>query len=205
MIQTRLVAALALALPLPATAQDVQVGSAQYQRHSAAVFFYQKTATTFDVYGQCEVTYGAPRWTKDHRAVLAAASKGQRLRLGKDGWTVLDTNVALRVGEQVIPAGVHYLALEAAGEGAVHLLVLDAAAVRKRKLFASMTAATDGGVAIPLHSVPPPETGRPSVEFLVIAWQQAKAGGQEVELILRWGDLEYRVALQPVLDGSKAG
>lgn len=193
------------ALRLPA--QDaVEVGAATYERKASAVFFYQRTAETFDVFGQCEVTYGAPQWHDDYPQQLAAAPKGQRLRLGRDGWTVLDTNVALRVGDVTIPAGVYYLAVETCGEGALNLLMLDAAVVRKRKLFASMTATTEGGVAVPLRVVPEDDDApREKVERLAMRWQRVAAGGNDVELVLRWGKLEFRAALSPVLDGTKAG
>lgn len=195
----------ALALALTTAAQQVQVGAASYARHSSAVFFYAKTDKAFDVFGQCEVTYGAPRWSAAHGEALAKATAGTRLRLGKDGWTLLDTNVALLADKRTIPAGCHYLAIEARGDGELALLVLDAAAVRKRKLFASLTEQTKGGTAIPLRRIAAPEGGREAAAELGIGWQRKAKDSNDVELVLRFGDREYRATLTPALDGKKAG
>lgn len=64
--------------------------------------------------GRISVEHGKPQWDVmlDDPAAFDAASVGKLWRLGNNKWTVLDTQLELRFGDQTVEPGIYYLVLD---------------------------------------------------------------------------------------------
>lgn len=124
-----------------AAAQIQTLGTGEpVSRLSSRVFYWdaEKSAPA----GQIVVNYGSPEWKSEYNE--PEKTHGKFVRLGKDFWTVLDTNVKLKVGTQVIPAGGYFLAVHRSDDGAKwSLVLLDPAKVRQHHMDAFQTEGMD--------------------------------------------------------------
>ena len=89
--------------------------------------------------GEFSIHYGRPVWKKEYEdaAKFDGMTKGKTWRLGKDFWTVLDTNLPLKIGEKEIASGSYYLGLFRSADGATwSLAFIDPAKARVAHLDA---------------------------------------------------------------------
>src|SRR2546425_5669783 len=70
--------------------------------------------------GEFAIDYGRPVWKKDYddSAKFDGMTNGKTWRLGKDFWTVLDTNLPLRIAGKEVAPGTYYLGLFRSADGA---------------------------------------------------------------------------------------
>lgn len=126
--------------------KDVEIGTADHERRSTAAFFFRSTKTSFDVFGQFEVTYGRPVWKAEFGEAIEQAKSGTRFRLGNNFFATLDTSCRVDVGGATLKPGLYYLALKRRGAEQMSLVFLDPVEIRRKKLNASQSADIEGGV-----------------------------------------------------------
>ena len=130
--------------------------------------------------GEFTVAYSAPAWTEKLAAQVDGVTAGQRVRLGKDQWTSLDTNIDLTIGGVGVPAGYYYLAMEKT-EAGWDLIAMEAGRIMKQCTDPFMTAQTTGGIVIPMaYAEEEEEEDELSIEFI-------SADKQAVELEILFG------------------
>ena len=82
------------------------------------------------------VDFGRHVWNKalDDPARFDAMTKGKVWRLGNDYWTILDTNLPLRIGERNISVGLWYLGLHRSDDGSTwSLAFIDPVKARRNR------------------------------------------------------------------------
>ncbi len=125
----------------------VQSGERQFSR----VLFFDEKDGKPSVPCQYSLQWSAPEWRGEHQKALDASPVGTRLRLGKDAWSVLDTNRPLVIGGTKVPAGIYYLALEKTAAKKLAMVLLDPVAIHKAQLDPFQTDQTKGGLVVPLE------------------------------------------------------
>lgn len=116
----------------------------------------ERGATTLVFFGEMPlgmvgIQYGRPAWSDDYDARLNEV-RGQDLRLGKDNWTTMNTDVDLTLADESIPAGVYFLGLRCDDEGEFQLLAFEASAATARKAVPFIPPQWgDADVVIPLE------------------------------------------------------
>jgi hypothetical protein len=102
--------------------------------------------------GEYSIQYGKPAWKPEYDQNFEKMTRGQRMRLGKDWWTSLETFGPLTFGEKTeLAEGSWFLALECSAKGEWSLVALDPAPLRKSRMDAFATAKTTGGTMIPMQ------------------------------------------------------
>src|SRR5918911_4533013 len=87
--------------------------------------------------GELTINFGRPVWKKEYEdsAAFGLATKGRIWRLGDNYWTVLDTNVPIKIAGRDVPIGLWYLGLYRAPDGSSwSLAFIDPAKARKTRL-----------------------------------------------------------------------
>ena len=192
-----LVLAAAMLLPAFSVAQ-IQSLAEETERKCARVLLYDSSAQGVTVHGVIQVDYGAPRWKPEYGDLLRGAKPGTRMRLGKDGWASLETNVPLVCGGTKIAVGRYYLALEIAEKGGdCNLVLLDPAVIRRDKIRAARTEQTRGGLEVPLQRIEPVDDEH--VERLRIRLRGGESDATVLTLEMRWGSLQQNLVLQAVI------
>ena len=97
------------------------------------------------------VTWSAPQWKADYdKPGMLDRFKGQNVRLGKNWWTSLDTNVPLEISGKKLPAGAYFLGLHYTKDGEFHLVALDAKNAMQNSYMPWIGDQWKGGTHIPL-------------------------------------------------------
>lgn len=113
------------------------------------------------------IEFGKPAWKAEYDKGFDKLSRGNRLRLGCDYWTTLDTWNALTIGDKEVKAGEYFLGLECSKEGQWSLVLLDPEPLRKQRFDAFSTAQTKGGQLVPMqHSEVKESADKLSIRFL---------------------------------------
>src|SRR5262249_54069495 len=96
--------------------------------------------------GQFAIDYGRPVWKKDYEdsAKFDSITKGQVWRLGSNFWTVLDTDMPIKISGKTVPVGSCYLGLKRSGAGAALTLAFVSSAEVKGALLASPARGSGG-------------------------------------------------------------
>lgn len=180
-----LAATLASSISLSA---QVQVFDGQPEARSLSRIFYYSQDGGFTPKGQIFMGHGVPMWNEKHDAELAGmlaakSEKPMRWRFGSGAWTTLDSNVDLEFGDVKVPAGHYYAVLELTTDKKIHLVLLDPAKLRAKKMDAFQAAQTTGGIHIPLEWT----KGEQSVEKFAIALKADKAKPAKFSITVRWG------------------
>jgi hypothetical protein len=149
--------------------------------------------------GEFSVHYGRPVWKKEYEdaAKFDGMTKGKVWRFGKDFWTVLDTNLPLKVGGKEVPVGSYYLGLFRSGdETGWSLAFIDPSKVRAARLDAFEINRAPILFKVPMTEEKP--SGSPA-EKLIVKFSYQKANFRDVTLRLSWGKLQLKVSIQVVL------
>lgn len=197
---SRVFVAAACLLPI-AAAQDakVQSGGGASERQAASMFFYSQTKNSFEFHGQMELTYGAPAWKDEYADALETARPGQRFRIGSNFWATLDVNVAFVAGGKTFEAGMYYLALEVTAPNEAALVFLDAAEMRRKKIYSSLTEDTKEGVLAKLEWKENEELAK-RLKLALVAEDQAHP--ENVVLVMRFGHQEFRLPMTAKLEAK---
>ncbi len=73
--------------------------------------------------GEVVVSYGRPPWKAQYSEQLDQLTRGKMWRMGDNYWTLLDTNLPLRVGGVPVAVGLYYLAVARSEDGSTWELV----------------------------------------------------------------------------------
>lgn len=160
-------------------AQLVTFGGAG-ERKSSSVYYWDKGSNKF--VGGYTFTYGSPVWKAEYDKMVAGKESGS-MRLGKDDWAQLDSNVALTIGGTKIPAGQWYLGLRR-DENKFFLMVMSAAVLREKKIPAWMTATIRATINAPLTY----EKVDKAAKTLVISAVARKDDVAKAAFTLHWGN-----------------
>lgn len=143
--------------------------------------------------GEFSIHYGRPVWKKEYEdtAKFDGMTNGKTWRLGKDFWTVFDTNLPLRIAEKEVPVGSYYLGLFRSADGSGwSLAFIDASKARAARLDAF-----EINKAPILFKTPMTEDKAASspAEKLTVKFSYQKANPREVTLRISWGNFNYKL------------
>jgi len=139
--------------------------------------------------GEVAIDYGRPKWKAEYEAAGAfdQMTKGKTWRMGKDLWTILDTNLPLKIGSQTIAPGSYYLGVHRSADGATWSLgFIDPAKARSMKLDAFEIEKATLLFKVPLSF----KTTTAANDALSISLSTAKDDMKNVTLRIAWGKFE---------------
>ena len=93
--------------------------------------------------GELAINYGRPVWKAEYAdpATFDQMTKGRVWRMGNNFWTVLDTNLPLRIAGKDIAVGAYYLGVHRSGDGDTwSLAFMDPVKIRRARLDAAEIA-----------------------------------------------------------------
>ena len=171
----------------------VAFGAASPERGSARVGYWDSGKNTGA--GGFFIDYGRPVWKKayDDPANLDKITKGVVWRLGSDYWTVLDSNLPLKISGKDIPPGIWYLGVHRSQDGAEwNLVFIDPASVRATRLDPSQIDKAPIALRVPLKIEP---TDQPA-EKLTITLTVPKSNPKESVMRITWGKLQLAASIE---------
>ncbi|HYP29001.1 MAG TPA: DUF2911 domain-containing protein [Blastocatellia bacterium] len=188
----------ALLLAGAANAQEkkpaiIAFGSDSLERGTVRLGYWNREKNTGA--GGFFIDYGKPVWKKDYEdpAKFDAMTRGKVWRLGSEYWTVLDTNIPLRVSETTVPPGQWYLGLHRSQDGAQWSLVfIDPSKVRGLQLDPSEINRAPIEHRAAMTSEP---AGEPA-EKLTLTLDVPKTDLRQSQLKISWGKLQLKAPVQ---------
>jgi len=138
--------------------------------------------------GQFAIDYGRPGWKKeyDDTAKFDAMTRGKIWRLGSNFWTVLDTNIPLRIAGREVAPGSYYLGLERSQDGGSWQLVfIDPANARSMHLDAYQIQRAPVLFRAPMTVE---QVGEPA-DKLTVKLSYTRERIRDVRLSIAWGRL----------------
>ncbi len=198
MVSGNLILVLAISFCSAANAQQKisAFGSDTLERGTVRVGYWNAEKNTGA--GGFFIVYGKPVWKKDYEdaAKFDAATRGQVWRMGSDYWTVLDTNIPLRISGVSVPVGQWYLGLERSQDGSKwNLVFIDAAKVRMTKLDPSEI----GKAKIEFKAAMTLEQSTELAEKLTMTADVPKTDLKQSRLTISWGRLRLSAPVEASL------
>src|SRR5215510_5651282 len=145
------------------------------------------------------VDFGRPVWKKEYDDAIrfALATKGKVWRLGNDYWTILDSNVPIKIAGRDIPIGLWYLGLDRSADGKTWALAFIDPVKARRGRHDGFTMET-----VPVEFKVPMTTGQTSglTEKLTMTLTAAKEDIRKVTLRISWGRVELMAPIQVGLE-----
>jgi len=182
------VGAIGLVFGPSASAQLAAFGGGEPQARSLVRVFYWDEGKNMSP-GQVAIHYGRPVWKEEYSDPVKfdEMTKGKNVRLGKDYWTTLDTNVALKIGDRSVSPGEYFLAASRTADGkAWELLFIDSAKARQQKMDAFQS-----DVAPVLYKVPLTVSEEQDLEKnLLILLGKDEKNPMKLTLTIRWGNMK---------------
>ncbi len=131
------------------------------------------------------VAYSTVPWKPElaEPGALQAAAEETRWRIGKNFWTTIETDRALRAGAHWAPAGRYYASVDYTADAGWQLCLHDPATVRNRSLDAYWAADAPVDHRVPLRL----ESGAPLVEQLSLALRRVNVHPRAAALEIAWG------------------
>jgi Protein of unknown function (DUF2911) len=149
--------------------------------------------------GAITVDFGRPVWRKEYEESgrFDAMTKGKVWRLGNNYWTVLDSNLPIKVAGRDIPIGLWYLGLDRSADGKTWSLAFIDPVKARRGRHDGFTMET-----VPIEFKVPMTTAQPAglAEKLTMTLTAAKEDMKKVTLRIAWGRLELTAPVQVVLE-----
>jgi hypothetical protein len=145
------------------------------------------------------IDFGRPVWKKEYDDPLGfdLATKGKVWRLGNDYWTILDSNVPIKIAGRDIPIGLWYLGLHRSDDGSSwSLAFIDPVKARRSRLdpFAMDTVPID--FKVPMTA----EQSSGTTEKLNLILSAQKEDIKNVTLRISWGRLQLMAPMQVLLN-----
>jgi hypothetical protein len=145
--------------------------------------------------GQFAIDYGRPVWKKDYEdtAKFDSMTRGQVWRLGSNFWTVLETDMPIKISGKTVPVGSWYLGLKRSSDGAAWTLAF----ISPSKVKAALLDASEIGKA-PVDFEVPMTFGKAddTKEKLVIDLIIDKANIYQPSLTIGWGTFKLSAPIQ---------
>ena len=149
--------------------------------------------------GAITVEFGRPAWRKEYEESgrFDAMTKGKVWRLGNNYWTILDSNLPIKVAGRDIPIGLWYLGLDRSPDGKTWSLAFIDPVKARRGRHDGFTMET-----VPVEFKVPMTTAQPAglTEKLTMTPTAAKEDMKKVTLRVAWGRLELTAPIQVVLE-----
>ncbi len=131
---------LTLAMSVVALAQEPKptygaFGGKPDERGSTRLLFVNQEKRS--IVGEFAINYGRPAWKKEYEdaAAFDKMTRGKTWRMGDNFWTVLDTNLPLKIAGKDIAPGMWYLGLHRSEDGSQwSLAFIDPAKARAAKI-----------------------------------------------------------------------
>lgn len=166
------------------------------QRAFARILYtIRGTAGSATYPGEFIVSYGQPAWKPEYNdpATFDQMTKGRVWRMGDNFWTLLDTNLPLRINGKEIPPGEYYLGAHRSEDGNTwSLAFLDPLKVRKARLDAAEIAKAPVDFMVPMTFQKKEE----SSEKLTITLEHPKDDLMNVTFKAAWGTFQLTTAIQ---------
>ncbi len=165
------------------------------QRASARVLYANRADNTFP--GQLSISYGQPEWKSEYEdpTTFDQMTKGRVWRMGNNFWTVLDTNLPLRIAGKDIAVGAYYLGVHRAEDGDTwSLAFMDPTKIRRARLDASEIAKATIDFTVPMTFSKAEETA----EKLAISLVSQKDAVENVTLKVVWGNFQLTTPIQVI-------
>lgn len=163
------------------------------QRASARVLYMNQATNTFP--GQFAIHYGQPVWKAEYEdlGLFDKMTRGQVWRMGNNFWTVLDTNLPLKISGRNIEVGSYYLGIHRSQDGdSWSLAFMNPETIREDRLDASEIAKATVDFMVPMsHS----DTAE-NVEDLMITLEYPKENPTDVTLKVAWGSLQLTAPIE---------
>ncbi|HYR92097.1 MAG TPA: DUF2911 domain-containing protein [Terriglobia bacterium] len=145
------------------------------------------------------VDFGRPVWNKgyDDPVRFGLATKGKVWRLGSDYWTILDSNVPIKMAGRDIPTGLWYLGLYRSDDGSSwSLAFIDPVKARRSRLdpFAMNTVPVE--FKVPMTA----EQAAGTTEKLTLSLSAQEENMKNVTLRIMWGRLQLMAPVQVLLE-----
>ena len=149
--------------------------------------------------GAVTVEFGRPVWRKEYEESgrFDAMTKGKVWRLGNNYWTILDSNLPIKVAGRDIPIGLWYLGLDRSPDGKTWSLAFIDPVKARRGRHDGFTMET-----VPVEFKVPMTTAQPAglTEKLTMTLTAAKEDMKKVTLRIAWGKVELTAPIQVVLE-----
>jgi hypothetical protein len=150
--------------------------------------------------GAITVDFGRPVWRKEYEESgrFDAMTKGKVWRLGNNYWTVLDSNLPIKVAGRDIPIGLWYLGLDRSADGKTWSLAFIDPVKARRGRHDGFTMET-----VPVEfKVPMTSAAQPAgvTDKLTMTLTAAKEDMKKVTLRIAWGRVELTAPIQVVLE-----
>jgi Protein of unknown function (DUF2911) len=149
--------------------------------------------------GAITVDFGRPVWRKEYEESgrFDAMTKGKVWRLGNNYWTILDSNLPIKVGGRDIPIGLWYLGLDRSADGKTWSLAFIDPVKARRGRHDGFTMEP-----VPVEFKVPMTTAQPArvTEKLTMTLSAAKEDMKKVTLRIAWGRVELTAPIQVVLE-----
>lgn len=192
-----LLSILTLALAASAQSQEkkkgiIAEGGEPDERASARILYWDQDKD--GAAGQFAINYGRPVWKKDYEdpAKFDAMTKGKVWRMGNNFWSVLDTQLPLKISGKSVPVGSYYLGIHRSADGAKwSLAFIDPAKIRAGHIDAFEIAKAPVAFMLPMTT----EKVNTVAEKLTITLSHPKENIQDVTLKVAWGN---RVLTAPI-------
>lgn len=194
----RLTFAMMLCLATVAQAQDAKsklsvFGGEQAERSSVRLGYWDPEKKA--VVGEFVINYGRPAWKKEYEnaAAFDLMTKGKVWRLGSNYFTVLDTNLPLKIAGKDVPVGMYYLGLHRSEDGGTwSLAFIDPVKARTARLDAFAITQAPVEFRIPMTLEKATETK----DKLTIALTSQKENMKSASLRISWGQLQLSAPIE---------
>ena len=165
------------------------------QRAYARILYTVRGANTYP--GEFIISYGQPAWRSDYEdpVTFDQMTKGQVWRMGESFWTVLDTNLPLKIGGKDIAVGAYYLGVYRSEDGSTwSLAVMDPSKVRQDRLDAVEIAKATVEFMVPMTFAKSEKV----TEKLTITLESQEENLMKVTLRVAWGNLLLTAPVQVI-------
>jgi hypothetical protein len=194
---------LALCLASVVQAQEkrppvIVFGGEQDERASVRVGYWNNVKN--EGAGEFAIDYGRPAWKKEYEdpAKFDSFTKGKVWRLGSNFWTVLDSNIPIKIAGKDIPVGAWYVGIHRSEDGSQYSLAfIDPAKARGIRLDPFQIEKAPVAFKVPLTS----EKATESKEKLTISLSYQRANPKEVIMKVSWGSLQLSAPIQVSVEG----
>ena len=162
------------------------------ERGSARVLYWDTRADT--AFGQFAFDYGRPVWRKSYEDPANYGKLTSKIwRMGSNYWTILDTQLPLKIGGRDVAPGLYNLGLlPAPGGKSWSLAFIDPAKVRSARLDAFQIERAAILFSIPMTTEQPASPA----EKLTITLTYAKETPKNVKLTISWGTLQVSAPIE---------
>jgi len=162
------------------------------ERGSARVLYWDTRADT--AFGQFAFDYGRPAWKKAYEDPANFNKLTSKIwRMGSNYWTILDTQLPLKIGGRDVAPGLYNLGLlPAPGGKSWSLAFIDPVKVRSARLDAFQIERAAVLFSIPMTTEQPASPA----EKLTITLTYPKEKPKNVKLTISWGTLQVSAPIE---------